>query len=326
MLIPGTLLIPVLYVVGGFALLLYCADLVVRGAVSISERLNIPAILVGLTIVAFGTSAPELFISAQAVLEGRSGIALGNIVGSNITNILLVIGIPALITPIVVHQPMIRRNMTIMLMATAAMIYLAFSGQYIFRDGLILFGGLTLYLTYTAIRAFGGAKDPTIEELTEFEELNIPHSWFLAIFFLVIGLIGLPIGAHMLVEGAVVIADYAGVPEAVISISLIALGTSLPELATTIASAIRRQSDVILGNIIGSNLFNILAVLGIASMIGTIEVAPQFLNFDFWVMAASALLIAPFIYFRKDIGRLWGLLLLSLYGLYIFVLFNVLSY
>lgn len=321
------MLIPILNVVGGFALLLICADLVVRGSVAIADRLNIPPIIVGLTIVAFGTSAPELFISAQAVLRGLPGVALGNVVGSNIANIFLVVGLPALLTPIIVNQPMIRRNLSMMLTATAVTIWIGYTGEFTFYHGLGLFLALIVYLIYTARRALKlGAENPLLAELTEFEELTPPKSINVAIFYTILGLIGLPVGAHFLVEGSVVIAHIVGVPEAVISITLIAFGTSLPELATAIAGAFRKQSDVILGNIIGSNLFNILGVLGISAMIGNIKVADQFLRMDFWVMAAAALALAPFIYGRRNFGRLWGLIFIAIYCGYVFVLFNGVSY
>jgi len=323
----STLLIPILNVVGGFALLLICADLVIRGSVAIADRLRIPRLIVGLTIVAFGTSAPELFISAQAVLRDLPGVALGNVVGSNIANIFLVVGLPALITPLLVQQPMIRRNLSVMLAATAVMIWFGLLGEYKFYHGAMLLFGLALYLGYTGMRARSGMQDdPTVAELTDFEELGLPTSLWVAIAFAVSGLVGLPVGAHFLVDGAVVIAHYVGVPEAVISVTLIAFGTSLPELATAIAGAMRRHSDVIIGNVIGSNIFNILGVLGVASMVGNIKVADQFVRFDFWIMAIAALALAPFIYGRTDIGRIWGGVLLAAYGTYIFVLFRGISY
>ncbi len=315
------MLIPISYLVGGLIGLLFAAEMLVRGSVAAAEKLNVPPLLIGLTIVAFGTSAPELVISAQAALTGFPGVAIGNVVGSNIANIFLVLGVPALIYPIESSQAMIRRNVVIMLLATGLFVWLAIEyGAYIHWHGQLLFGCIVLFLLYSGFRAtIGGKADPTVEDLTNFEELGArPKSNALITVLLLVGLIGLPIAGHLMVVGAEAMATHLGVPDTVIALSLIAFGTSLPELATVVVAATHRQSAVIFGSVIGSNLFNILAVMGVAAMLAPIGVPESFLRFDMWVMVAAALAIVPFVFLRRPLGRLTGLIFVSIYALYIY--------
>jgi cation:H+ antiporter len=297
----------------GLVVLVFAGDALVKGAVNLSLRLGIPALIVGLTIVAFGTSAPELVVSVQAVLQGAPALALGNVVGSNVANILLVLGVPALISALVVGRDL-GRDYAIMMGATFLFIALAFTGTFGTWQALVLLAALTLMLGELYVRARAGR---TVVEV-DGAEPGVP-GWRIALW-LVAGVIGLPLGAHFLVDGAVSIATVLGVSEAVIGLTLVAVGTSLPELATTVAAALRREAGVAMGNVIGSNVFNLLGIIGVAGLVGPIPVPPEMLRLDIWVMLASSALLGLFILTRRPIGRLAGAVLLSLYAGYLIVL------
>ncbi|NUH65711.1 calcium/sodium antiporter [Sulfitobacter sp. S0837] len=306
----------------GLVILLFAGDALVKGAVNLSLRLGVPALIVSLTIVAFGTSAPELLISVQAVLDNAPGLALGNVVGSNTANILMVLGIPALLAVMHTSECNTRKTYNQMIAASLLFIALAFRGVFDWIAGLVLLGGLA-YMLYDA---FDDAKDHRRAERAGADDLEEPEGadpnmagWQIALF-LILGLVGLPLGANLLVDNATIIAQTYGVSDTVIGLTLVAVGTSLPELATTVMAALRRQADVALGNVIGSNMFNLLAIIGIASLVGPISVDPSFLRFDLWVMLAASLLLIPFVYLRRDITRLWGIALSVLYVLYVVVI------
>jgi cation:H+ antiporter len=298
----------------GLIVLLVAGDLLVRGAVGLAAALNIPALLVSLTIVAFGTSAPELFVSVNAVLTGNHGIAIGNIVGSNIANIFLVLGLPALIYPISAHVKGLRRHGVIMLAATAAFSAIAYAkGAIEFRTGAALFAGIVLYLIYMWMRSRrGDVDDSVMPEVAEYAEAaNLSGR---TLFFLIGGLVGLPIGAHLLVTNGAALAAYLGVREDVVGLTIIAFGTSLPELATVTAAAFHKKSDVAMGAVIGSNIFNLLAVGGAAGLAGTAAFHPAALQFDLPVMIGAALIAGYFVFARRDIGRVSGLLMCLAYA------------
>ena len=304
----------------GLIILLLAGDALVRGAVNLSLRLGVPALIVSLTIVAFGTSAPELLIAIKAVQENAPGIALGNVVGSNTANILLVLGIPAMLATLHTSECNTRRNYVFMLLATVLFIGLAFCGVFNIWSGMILLAALSLVLFNAFRQARAHRKMGCVEEDEELDGLeeadpNMPY-WRIGIY-LVLGLIGLPMGAHLLVENASIIARTYGVSETVIGLTLVAVGTSLPELATTVMAALRRQADVALGNVIGSNMFNLLAIVGIATLFGEITVDEEFLEFDLWVMLGASLLLIPFVFFKRDITRIWGVILSVLYFTYV---------
>ena len=264
-----------------------------------------------LTVVAFGTSAPELLISVQSVLEGVPGIAIGNVVGSNTANVLIVLGLPALLAGLDTSGADTRSSYVQMLAATALFVALCFLGPLTWWHGLILLAGFALMLGL----AFADARTQreAVEEV-EGADPRLP-GWRIAAA-LVLGLVGLPVGAHLLIDGATGIAQAFGMSEEAIGLTLVALGTSLPELATTVMAAYRRQADVAMGNVIGSNLFNLLGIIGIASLVGPIPVAPQFLTFDLWVMAGASLILAPFV-LGWNLTRVWGAALSVLYVAYI---------
>jgi len=314
-------LMNILLACGGLALLVVAGDLLVRGAVAVSLRLGIPALIVSLTIVAFGTSAPEMLIGVTSALEGVPGIALGNVVGSNIANVLLVLGIPALISGLDTRNSDTRRSYLQMIGASVVFIALCFMGPLGIVAGvilLVLLAGMIL----SALREAGKARDKAREieaELAEVGDAEIP-TWKIAAF-LVAGLVGLPVGAHLLITGAQGIASAMGVSDEVIGLTLVAVGTSLPELATTVMAAWRRQADVAMGNVIGSNLFNILAIMGVTSFFGPLPIAPSMLTYDLWVMLAASLVLAPFVMWKFNIGRGVGIAFLAAYVAYTISLF-----
>lgn len=312
----------------GLVILLLAGDALVRGAVNMSLRLGVPALIVSLTIVAFGTSAPELLIAINAVHDNADGIALGNVVGSNTANILLVLGIPAILATLHTSQCNTRKSYLQMLAATVLFIVLAFCGTLTIWSGLILLAALSLFLLgafrearYHRSCACEDGEESDMEALDGLEEADPDLPWWKIATYLLLGLIGLPLGADLLVDNATIIARMYHVSETVIGLTLVAIGTSLPELATTVMATLRRQADVALGNVIGSNMFNLLAIIGVATMVGPISVDPEFLYFDLWVMLGASLLIVPFVFLKKDITRLWGFLLTGLYLVYLAILF-----
>ncbi|WP_370300860.1 calcium/sodium antiporter [Pseudooceanicola sp.] len=312
-------MIPWLLSALGLVILLLAGDALVRGAVNLSLRLGVPALIVSLTIVACCTSAPELLISISAIRDNLPGIALGNVVGSNTANVLLVLGLPAMLAALHTSECDTRKTYVFMLVASLLFIGLAFLGVFTMWSGLVLLAGLGVMLwdSFCEARAHRNNNRCDGSELEEIEEAdpNMPY-WRIGIF-LVLGLIGLPLGANLLVENASIIARMYNVSETVIGLTLVAVGTSLPELATTVMAALRRQADVALGNVIGSNMFNLLAIIGIATFFGPIPVDPEFLRFDLWVMLGASILLVPFVFLRQDITRLWGIVLTLLYMAYI---------
>lgn len=304
----------------GLVMLLLAGDSLVRGAVNLSLRLGVPALIVSLTIVAFGTSAPELLIAISAIKDNAPGLALGNVVGSNTANILLVLGIPALLATLHTSECNTRRNYLYMIGATIVFIALAFRGVFTMGSGLILLALLGLILGNAFREARLHQKAGQSDELDDIEEADPDMPYWRVALYLMLGLVGLPLGAHILVDNASLIAKTYGVSETVIGLTLVALGTSLPELATTVMAALRRQADVALGNVIGSNMFNLLAIVGIATFFGKIPVDPEFLNFDLWVMLAASLMLVPFVFFKIDITRAWGFFLTVLYVVYVAII------
>lgn len=292
----------------GLVILLLAGDALVRGAVNLSLRLGVPALIVSLTIVAFGTSAPELLISISAILDNAPGIALGNVVGSNTANILLVLGIPALLAPMHTSLCNTRKTYVFMLFASVLFIGLAFVGTLTVASGAVLLSvlGFILMDAFREARAHRRLANGAVIEEEEVEGADPEMPYWRIVLFLTLGLVGLPLGANILVDNATVIAQTYGVSDTVIGLTLVAVGTSLPELATTVMAALRRQADVALGNVIGSNMFNLLAIIGIATFFGDIPVAQEFLTFDLWVMLGASVLLAPFVFLRLDITRSIG--------------------
>ena len=300
----------------GLIVLLVAGDLLVRGAVNFSLKIKIPAFIVSLTVVALGTSAPELLVAIRAILDNSPGIALGNVVGSNIANVFLVLGIPALIAGINTRECNTRKNYVFMMTATVIFLSLALIGNFSLPHGILFLILLFLFLLITA-------RD-TLKIQDKISNLEVENAdpnlvFWKIILFLSIGFIGLPIGADILVKNASLIAKSYGLSDEVIGLTLVALGTSLPELATTLMAALRKQADVALGNVIGSNIFNLFAIVGITTMFGDIPIASSFFNFDFWIMFGAGIVLFPFVYMRVNINRLWGAFLTLTYAAYLYL-------
>ncbi|MCZ7677098.1 MAG: calcium/sodium antiporter [Roseovarius sp.] len=306
----------------GLLILLLAGDALVKGAVNLSLRTGVPPLIVSLTIVAFGTSAPELLVSVNAVLVNKPGLALGNVVGSNTVNILLVLGVPAIISGVYVSQCDTRRTYLIMLAVSVGFVALAFRGRFDTLAAVLLLAVLAVILAdaFRQVRSHQRMMARIALDADDAEDIegaDPEMAWWQIVAFLVLGLVGLPLGADLLVDNASIIARLYGFSDAMIGLTLVALGTSLPELATSVMAAIRRQTDVVLGNVIGSNMFNLLAIIGIASLVKDIPVDREFLTFDLWVMLAASLLLAPFVLMCRDIGRVWGVALSALYVIYV---------
>ncbi|MDG1520123.1 MAG: calcium/sodium antiporter [Yoonia sp.] len=307
-----------LYTAVGLVILLLAGDSLVKGAVNLSLRLGVPALIVSLTVVAFGTSAPELLIAIQAIFDDVPGLALGNVVGSNTANVLLVLGVPALLAIMHTSECDTRSSYLQMIAATALFIVMCFIGPFTWITGLILLAALVAMLTHAA-RAANKHRKANADDEEEVEGADPNLGWPKIALLLALGIIGLPLGAKLFVDGATNIALTFGISETVIGLTLVAIGTSLPELATTVMAALRRQADVALGNVIGSNMFNLLGIMGVASLVGTIPVDPQFLTFDLWIMLLASLMLIPFVFLKMDINRIWGVALSALYVAYLVI-------
>ena len=303
----------------GLVILLLAGDSLVRGAVNLSLRLGVPALIVSLTVVAFGTSAPELLIGVQAVLTGAPGIALGNVVGSNTANVLLVLGVPALIAGLRTGECDTAKSYLVMVAASLLFIAVCLMGTITWVAGLGLLAVLAVILIDQGRQALAHRREAeSAEEEEDVEGADPDMPWWKIAVFLALGLIGLPLGADLLVDASVNIARTFGVSETVIGLTLVAIGTSLPELATTVMAAIRRQADVALGNVIGSNMFNLLGIVGVAALFGDIPVPTELLRFDLWVMLAASLVLAPFVFSKAlNLTKGWGLLFTALYAIYL---------
>lgn len=311
-----------LLVAAGLALLFVGGEGLVRGAVAIAERFGISKLLIGLVIVGFGTSTPELLVSVNAALDGAPEIALGNVVGSNIANILLIIGIAAAITPVTGWDRGALREAFVATLVALATLALVQADVITRLHGTVMLTVLAAYLASAYWLERRNRQSQTFApEVEAFEDSPMPRPWQ-APLFVVAGIAALVFGADLLVQGSVSIARAFGVSDAVIGLSLVAIGTSLPELATAVVAAIRRQSDVVLGNVIGSNIFNILAILGITVVIQPMDVAARFREIDAPIMVAASLLLLGLLFATRNIGRIWGVLMLTAYAAYMVFLFS----
>jgi cation:H+ antiporter len=319
----------ILMILGGLVLLFLGGESLVRGAVAIARSLGLSALLIGLTIVGFGTSTPELLVSVQAALGGSSAIALGNVVGSNIANILVILALSALITPMTKWQPSVRRDAIVMVLVAAVLLGLVQFGVLTRLMGFGLVGCLLVYL-FVAYRMEKVESDAAVvahgphtmhEQETE-EMQDVKLAGWKAWAAVALGLVLLMIGANWLVTGAINIARGFGISEAVIGLTIVAVGTSLPELATSVIAALRKHPDVAIGNVVGSNIFNILGILGITAIIRPVEAAPNFQLVDTPIMLAVSVGLMLMLLTFKTIGRLPATIMLGLYVAYTLYLFN----
>ncbi len=291
----------------GLVALFFGGEYLVRGATAIAKHFRLSPMVIGLTIVGFGTSAPEMLVSVQAAMAGQPAIAIGNVLGSNIANILLILGISALIAPLIIPVRKLWRDLGFMLLATAVIWVMLLDGNVTRLDGALLIGGLLIFL----IVAFTTGK-------VEPEEANagdIPQwkAWAMTLG----GLVVLVIGARLLVDSSTELARAFGISEAVIGLTIVAVGTSLPELATSVIAAIRKQTEIAVGNIVGSNIFNIFGILGTTALIAPIPSDPRFSAIDMPWVAASAIGLTVLAFVLGGLPRIAGVLLLAAYGGYV---------
>lgn len=305
---------PLTLLCGGLALLYVGAEGLVRGSTALALRLGLTPLVVGLTVVAFGTSSPELVVSVQASLTGNGPIALGNVIGSNICNVGLILGLAALIRPLNVHVQLLRLDVPLMLLTSILLTLLLRDSGLARPEGLLLTIGIVLYTTFNVWKA---RREHTAAQ-QEFADVipSIETKAWRDVLFVLGGIALLIVGAHLLVSGAVAIAERLGLSKAVIGLTIIAVGTSLPELATSLVAAARGEGDIAIGNVVGSNVFNILAILGFAALLNPLY-AHEIGLVDLGVMTAFALLILPLMRSGFRLTRWEGALLLGLYAAYV---------
>ena len=295
-------------------MLFYGADWIVKGGSQLAKYFGLSTIVIGLTVVAFGTSLPELVVSLAAALEGSPTIAIGNVVGSNIANVGLVLGLSSLVFPITIKFTQVKIDLGIYMVVCLLFTYFCMDGEIIRMEGLILFACIIAY-TWFAITHPAKNRDPEIGQINP----NVPLSKLLLL--ILFGILLLSIGANIFITGAIDIARYFGVSEIVIGMTIVALGTSLPELATSVIAAFRKESAISIGNIIGSNLFNLLSVIGLVSVISPLESPVEILHFEIPYMVVHGLVLIPIGHMPQPIHRGTAFLLLLGYGVFIYQMF-----
>jgi cation:H+ antiporter len=297
-------------------LLVLGAELLVRGAARLAAAMGVSSLVVGLTVVAFGTSAPELVVSSGAALRGQADLALGNVVGSNIFNVLFILALSAIVTPLIVQAQLVRFDVPVMIASSAAVLVLGLDGAITRLDGALLFTALLVYLTVLVLWSM---RDPGANLQASQHVATGAGARLVDLGRIAAGLVLLVVGSRVLLDAAVTIARTLGVGELTIGLTLVAAGTSLPEVATSLMAAIRGERDIAVGNVVGSNIFNVLAVLGLAAAISPsgVRVADSALRFDIPVMIAVAVACLPIFFTEHKIARWEGLLLFGYYFVYI---------
>lgn len=305
--------------VAGLVFLIIGAEFLVRGAGRLAAAVGISPLVVGLTVVAFGTSAPELAVSVKSALADQAGIAVGNVVGSNIFNVLFILGVSALIVPLVVSSQLIRMDVPIMVALSVLVMLLALDGGFSRFDGIALFAGLLIYI---GVLITMSRRESAAVKLEFAEEYGVAPdaktSWFKDTLLIIVGLALLVTGSRWFVDSAVTFAQYLGVSELVVGLTIVAAGTSMPEVVTSIIAALRGERDIAVGNVVGSNIFNLMGVLGVASIIAPtgIVISPEFVRFDIPVMILVALACVPIFFTGGVISRQEGAVLLAYYVAY----------
>lgn len=312
------MIINLAYIALALVLLFAGAEGLVKGSSSFALRAGLSRLMVGLTIVSFGTSSPELVVSIKAALSQQGDISVGNVVGSNAFNIGVILGITALVCPIPVHRQIIKVDAPIAL-GIAFLLPLFLLNHTLGRvEGLLLFAGIVTYMWMNVVlarrQAVANAEDPGDASIPA-----VSRHWSLDIAFILGGLGVLVFGSRLLVDHSVVLAKAFGVSEAVIGLTIVAAGTSMPELATSVVAAVRKQPDIAIGNVVGSNVFNILGILGVASIISPLH-APGISRLDYAAVIVFTILLIPLLYTGRLLHRLEGTILLALYGVYLFIL------
>ncbi len=306
-------------IVAGLILLPAGGELVVRGSVRLSGLLNISPLVVGVTVVGFGTSLPEVVVSINAALSGSPGLAVGNVVGSNIANSLLVIGLPALFAPVIVDTRAVLRDGVGLLGVTIVFIGICLHGLLNAWLAIILLALLCLYVAITAKTGSGSkTRSPTSQAWVEKDEPKQKKQHFIKILLIILaGFVAIAAGAECLVSGAVELARRLGVSNEIIGLTIVAIGTSLPELVTALVAAYRRQTDLSLGNVLGSNIFNLAGVAGVTGLIIPLPISDEIARYDIWVLAATTVLLFMFMWSHYRISRVEGGILFAGYCLYI---------
>ena len=301
-----------------FFLLFIGAEGLVRGSASLALRSGLSPLLVGLTIVAFGTSSPELFASVKAALSQQGDIAVGNVVGSNSFNIGVILGLAALVCPIPVHRQVIKIDAPIAAAAALLLPFLLLNHTLGRFEGFLLVAGILAYTSMNIVLARGQGRGGA-ENAVDVPMAGVSRHWGMDIAFIVAGVGLLVLGSSLLVKNSIALARVLGVSEAVIGLTIVAAGTSMPELATSVVAAVRKQPDIAVGNVVGSNIFNILAILGVASIVSPLR-APGVSMLDYGVMIGLTVLVIPLLYTGRLLHRLEGAALLTVYGVYMFIL------
>ena len=302
----------------GLTILVVGADLMVRGASRLAVSFGVSPLVVGLTVVAFGTSAPEMAVSVGSALNGTPDLAIGNVVGSNIANVLLILGISALITPLLVDKQIIRQEIPIMIGASALLVVMGLDGNIGMIEAATLLGLVIAYTVFLIVQSRRAGKSAQDEHESDIPRSNWDRHWSVQLALIVVGLVLLVQGADWLVSAAVSVARVFGISDLVIGLTVVAIGTSMPEIATSIVAALRGERDIAVGNVVGSNVFNILAVLGVTGLVsnGSLPVSEAARNFDLWVMLAVAFACLPIMISGREIARWEGGLFLAYYAAY----------
>lgn len=310
---------------GGLLLLVLGAEFLVRGASRMAVVVKISPLIIGLTVVAFGTSSPELAVSIFAALRGEPDIVMGNVIGSNIFNIMFILGISSIITPLAITKQLIRLDVPIMIIASVAIMLMGLSGRIGTTEGAVLFSGIIAYVLFLIIKGRNGAgQNPASEKASDKQSAKATSLAFL-IIPIISGLAMLVAGSKLLVDGAVSISELLGIDKLVIALTVVAVGTSLPELATSVMASIHGERDIAVGNVVGSNIFNLLAIIGLSAMISPngITVSHHALSFDMPIMTAVAIACLPIFYTKNEISRWEGVMFLLYYLIYItFLIFT----
>lgn len=299
----------------GFLLLIFSGDFLVKGAVSIALKLRLSTLVIGMTIVSFGTSAPELLVSIKAALGGHPDISIGSVVGSNISNIALILGITAMVFPIAVSKATLRIDWPMMMISTLMFVVVVMDGELSAWEGILFLVFLISFIAWLIRNSRKGSATPlAVDEVNE-EEKKLPL--WKGVGFVALGAAGLVFGADLMLKGAVEIARAYDVSERIIGLTIVAFGTSLPELITSCVAAFRKEADISIGNLIGSNIFNILAILGITSIIHPISVSSSIIDSDNYILLGITFLVFPLMYFGRKLTRAKGAILFLVYTVYL---------
>lgn len=304
-----------LLLIAGLIALIFGGDTLVKGAVGIALKFNVSTLVIGMTVVAFGTSAPELLVSLKAAIDNHPEIAIGNVIGSNIVNISFILGVTTMIMPIKVQYSTVRVDWPIMMAASILFYVFSVSGSINWWEGAILSLGIVLF-TFFTVKYSPKSPESEQDDLEELEKTAYPL--WKSILFIILGIVGLTFGANWLLDGAVQIATKFGVSEHIIGVTIVAFGTSIPELVTSVIAAVKKESDISVGNLVGSNIFNILCVLGFTALIKETPVSTQVINIDVFWMIGVSLLLLPLMLYKYNINRIKGVILTASYLVYIY--------